>query len=158
MAHCRERTSEANVLGIFISMCSSRGSHFGKIWPYPSVLRSPRRKNNPGGSQPKPSVNRLPKDPPGTQPPLTSHRDKAPHTRGIEISPTYQWAGTSPSHQEANSKSPYQLHPQGDQTSEVRGATTLLSAKRDHTKKPIKVKRQRTITWIKEQEKPQKNS
>ena len=35
------------------------------------------------------SVNRLPKDPPGMQPPLISPRDKAPPTRGIGISSTY---------------------------------------------------------------------
>ena len=76
------------------------------------------------GSQPHPSVNRLPKDTPGTQPPLISHRDKAPPTRGIGISSTYQWAGISPSHQEACSKPPYQHQPQEGQTSEAREATT----------------------------------
>ena len=44
------------------------------------------------GSEPHPSVNRLPKDPPGTQLPLISPRDKVPPTRETEISPTYQWA------------------------------------------------------------------
>ena len=95
---------------------------FGKIWPHPSV-------------------NRLPKDPEGTQPPLISPRDKALPTRGIGISPTYQWAGTSPSHQEAYSKPQYQLQPQGGETPEVREATTLLSAKRSPHQKPIKMKR-----------------
>ena len=72
------------------------------------------------GSQPCPSVNRLPKDPPGTQPPLISPRDKGPPTRGIGISSTYQWAGISPSHQEAYSKCP--LPPRPKPTSATRGA------------------------------------
>ena len=111
------------------------------------------------GSQPHPAVNRLPKDPPppGTQTPLISPRDKAPPTRGIRISSTYQWAGTSPSHQEAYSKPPYQFQPQGGQTSEVREGTILLSAKRTPHQKPIKMKRQRTITQIGEKEKPPEN-
>ena len=101
-------------------------------------------------SQPRPSVNRLPKEPPGTQPPLTSPRDKAPHTRGIAISSTYQWAGISPSHQEAYSKLPYPLQPQGGQTPEGREATTLFSVKRSPHQKLIKMKSQRTITQMRE--------
>ena len=42
-------------------------------------------------------VNMLPKDPSGTQPPLISPRDKAPPTRGIGTSSTYQWAGNKQS-------------------------------------------------------------
>ena len=98
------------------------------------------------GSQPCPSVNRLPKDPSGTQPPLISPRDKATPTRGIRISSTYQWASTSPSHQEAYSKPLYPYQPQGGQTPKVRDATTLLSVQRSPHQKPIKTKRQRTIT------------
>jgi len=44
---------------------------------------------------------------------------------------------------------------------DVREATTLLSAERTPHQKPIKMKRQRTITQIREQQqpkKPQKNS
>ena len=40
---------ETKVLGIIISMCSSRGGHFGKIWPNLSGLRSPGPNNNPSG-------------------------------------------------------------------------------------------------------------
>ena len=109
------------------------------------------------GSQLHPSVNRLPKDPLGTQLPLISSRDKAPPTRGIGVSSTYQWAGISPSHQEAYSKPLYQLQPQGGQTPEVRETTTLLSAKRRPHQKPIKMKRQRTVTQIREQEKTPEN-
>ena len=49
------------------------------------------------GTQPHPSVKRLPKATSGTQPPPISHTEKAPPTRGIGIRPTYQWSGTSPS-------------------------------------------------------------
>ena len=61
------------------------------------------------GSKPCPSVNRLPKDHSDTQLPLISSRDKAPPTRGIEISSTYQWIGISPSHQETYNKPLFQF-------------------------------------------------
>ena len=96
VAHCWRRTLEAKVLGIIISGNSSRGGHFGKIWPHPSMLRSPRPNNKLGGNRQK--------TPPDTQSPLITPRDKALSTRGIRISSTYQWAGTSLSHQEAYSK------------------------------------------------------
>ena len=138
VTHCGGRTLEAKVLGIIISMCSSRGGHFGKICPHPSV-------------------NRLPKEPPGTQPPLISPRDKAPPTRGIGISSTYQWAGTTPSHQEAYSKPPL---PRPIPTSATRGADTrskrgynsIVCKRGDHTKNLYKMKRQRFMTQIREQE------
>ena len=46
---CEGRTLEAKLLGIFISGLFSGGGHFGNIWFYPSVWRSPRANNNPGG-------------------------------------------------------------------------------------------------------------
>ena len=46
---CGRRALEAKLLGIFIILCSSRDRHFGKIWPQPSMLRNPRKNNNPGG-------------------------------------------------------------------------------------------------------------
>ena len=99
VAHCGGKTLEAKVSGIIISVNSSRGGHFGKIWPHPSALRSPRP-NNKGGS---------------TQLPLITP------TREIRISSTYQWTGTSPSHQEACSKPPYQIQPQGSRLRSKRG-------------------------------------
>ena len=54
VARCGGRTLEAKVSGIFISMCSSRGGHVGKVWPHPSALRSPRPNDNPGGIIAKP--------------------------------------------------------------------------------------------------------
>ena len=44
---CRESTLDAKVSGIIISVCSSKGDHFWKIWPHPSGLRSPRPNNKP---------------------------------------------------------------------------------------------------------------
>ena len=100
VAHCGGRAVEAKLLGIFISMCFSGDGHFGKIWPHPSALRNPRPNNNPDGITASPISKQ------DSQAPLISPRDKAPPTRGIGISPTYKWAGTSPSHHKAYSK-PY---------------------------------------------------
>ena len=41
-AHCGGRILEAKVSRIIMSVNSSRGGHFGKIWPRPSMLKSPR--------------------------------------------------------------------------------------------------------------------
>jgi len=140
VAHCGGRTLEAMVSGIISSMC------FGKIWPHPSVLRSPRPSNNPPISKTGCLKS------PGTQLPLNLPGTKPHPPEGISSN---QWP---PSHQEAYTKSQYQLQPQGGQTSEAREAPTLLSAKRRPHQKPIKMKRQRTKTQIREQEKTQKNS
>ena len=147
MACCGRRTLEGEVSGILSSMYSSTGGHFRKILPHPSVPRSPGPNNNPGGISAPPISKRLPKDLP---------RHTATSNLTQRQIPTHQWAGTSPSHQEVYSKPPYQLQPQGGQTSEVREATTLLSAKRRPHQKPTKMKRQRTISQIKEQEKKKK--
>ena len=45
VACCGWRTIEAKVSGIIISR-NSRGGQFGKIWPYPSGLRSPDQTTN----------------------------------------------------------------------------------------------------------------
>ena len=128
----------------------------GKSSPTHQCWEAPGQTTIQVGSQPLPSVNRLPKDAPGTQLPLISLRDKAPPTRGrrIRISPTNRWAGISPSHQEAYSKAPYQPQPQGGQTPEGTEATILFPVKRSLHQKPIKMKRQRTITLMREKGKP----
>ena len=154
---------EAKLLGIFSSCLSLEVTILGKSGPtHQSVLRSPRANNNPGGitappiskqaahRPPAPPISKqAAQRPPGTQLPLIPPRDKAPPTRGIGISSTYQWAGFSPSHQEAYSKLPYPLQPQEGWTSGVQ----LLSAKRRPHQKPMKMKRQRTIPQTREQEK-----
>jgi len=62
VAHCGGGTLEAKVSGRNISVYLSRYGHFGKIWFYPSGLRSPRPNNKLVGTQPHSSANRLPKD------------------------------------------------------------------------------------------------
>ena len=89
-ACCEGRTLQEKLLGIFITRCSSGGCHFGKVWPHLLALRIAGQKIIQLGSQPHPLVNRLLKDPPGTQLPLISPRDKVPPTRGLGISPTHQ--------------------------------------------------------------------
>ena len=49
---------------------------------------------------------------------------------------------------------PYRIHPQGGQTPEVREATTLEPIKSSPHQKPIKIKRQKTITQMREKRKP----
>ena len=51
------------------------------------------------------------------------------------------------------SQAPYQLQPKGGQTPEVKEVTTLPFVKKSPHQKPIKRKRQRTVTQIREKEK-----
>ena len=81
---------EVKVSGIIIAMYSNGGGHFGKIWPHPSGLRSPRQTTNRVGTQPHPSANSPPKVLIGTQLPLITPRHKDPQTKGIRNSSTYQ--------------------------------------------------------------------
>ena len=67
------------------------------------------------------------------QSPLITPRDKAPPTRGTRLSSPYQWAGTSPSHQEACSKPLYQLRPQGGRTPKQGGLPPHSLQKGEHT-------------------------
>ena len=72
-------------------------------WPFWENLAPPISTEKPQAKQQsrwdQRNTIRLPKAPLGRQAPLIS-----PPTRGIGISPTYQWEGTSASHQEAYSK------------------------------------------------------
>ena len=118
VAHYGGRTLETKVSGKINSVCSCRGGHFGKIWPHPSGLKSPRPNNNPGGNT-APSLSNQAVQRSAPHPHLQASnltRAKAPPTRGIRISSTYQWAGTSPSHRGAYSK------PHPIPTSATRGA------------------------------------
>ena len=90
VACCGGRTFEAKVSGIIMSECSFRGCHFEKSGPTHQGWEASNQTIIQVGSQPHPSVNRLPKDPLGTQLPLILPRDKAPSTRGIKISSIYQ--------------------------------------------------------------------
>ena len=143
VAHCWGTALEAKVLGIIITLNSFRGGHFGKIWPTHQIWEAPGQTTNQVGTQPNHQQTGCLKTPPGTQPPLITPRDKVPPPRGVRISSSYQWAGTSPSHQEACSKPPYQLQPQGGQASEGRLKSYSLQ-KKGTQQKAI----QNEKTWI----------
>jgi len=118
----------------------SGGGHF---WPPGKTIQV--------GSQPQPEVNKLPKDTPGTEPPLISSRHKTPPTKGVGISSTYQWAGITYSHQEAYSKPPYQLQPQAVRH-QKRGYNSII-CKKVTTPKAYKNEKTETITPMREKEK-----
>ena len=88
VACCGGRTLEAKILRIFISVCSSRDSHFGKIWPHPSALRSPRPNNNSGGITDSPTHQQTGclKNPPQPASNLTQ-RQSPTHQREKESAP-----------------------------------------------------------------------
>ena len=48
VANCGGRTLETKFSVIIISVKTSRGGHYGKTWPQPSGLRSPRPNKKPG--------------------------------------------------------------------------------------------------------------
>ena len=81
----------------YSSACVSLGvAIFGKSSSTHQCWEAPGQTIIQAGSQPHPSVKKIPKDPPGTQPLLLLPRDKAPLTRRIGISPTYQWQAPVP--------------------------------------------------------------
>ena len=55
------RTLKAKLSEIFRSFPFSGSGHFGKIWPHPSAVRSPRPNNNPGEITAPPISKELPK-------------------------------------------------------------------------------------------------
>ena len=83
---------------------------------------------------------------------LLAHTQRIPTHQGIRISSTYQWAGTSPSQQEAWSKYhlpiPYQLQSQRGQTLRQERLKPYCLQKGDHTKNLYEMKRQRIMTQI----------
>ena len=103
---------------IFISMTSPRGHHFGtETWPHPTACRlqcwdTSGQTSNRAGTQPHPSADRLSEVLLTPQPPINTPLDTVLPTRGTRPSSTHQWAGTSPSDQEACT-SLDQPHPPG---------------------------------------------
>ena len=61
--------------------------------------------------------------------PLIPPRDKAPPTSRIRISSTYQWAGTSPSHQEVCSKPHTNFSQRGTDNRSKRGYNFIVYKK-----------------------------
>ena len=53
------------------------------------------------GTQPQPSVDRVPQATLSSQPPISTPLNMASSTRGTRPSSSHQWAGINPSHQEA---------------------------------------------------------
>ena len=92
---------------ILISVSSPRGHHFDiKAWPYPTAYRlqcwnASCQTTSRVGIQPHPSTDRVPEAILSSQPLLNTILDTALSTRGTTHSPTNQWAGTIPFHQEA---------------------------------------------------------
>ena len=90
-----------------ITVSSPEGHHFGtKTWPHPTACSlqcwdTSGQTTNRVGTQPHPSTNKLPKVVLNPQLPLNTLLDTALSTRGTKPSSTHQWAGTSPTHQEA---------------------------------------------------------
>ena len=100
--HWRQRSQR-----IFISVSSSGGCHFGKIWPHPTACRhefqeASGQATNRVRTQTHPSTDMLPKVFLGTQPLLTSPLNMALPTRVIKPKAIPLWAGISSSHQEAS--------------------------------------------------------
>ena len=109
------------------------------------------------GSQPHPSANKLPKVLPGTQPASNLTQRQNPNLQS-DKNQFHLPVGRHQSHQEAYSKPPYQLQPQGvgGQTSEPKGATTLLSAKRRSHQKSIQNEKAENYDSVKEEKAPEK--
>ena len=139
----------------------SGGGHFGKIWPHLSVIaEKPQGKRQPRWhhSTTPPSTGYL--KPPQAHRCLSSHPETKPRPpEGLESAPPTSGQASAPPIRKPTASPHTNFSHKGGQTPEEREATTLLSAKRTPHQKPIKMKRQRTITQIREKEKtPERSS
>ena len=98
--HWRQSSREYSPAGAFLW----RWPFWKNLAPPISTEKHQAKQQSRWDHSPTPQLTGCLKTPPDTQPPLIPSRDKAPPTKGIRISSTYQWAGISPSHQEAYSK------------------------------------------------------
>ena len=116
--------------GELVGVSSPGGHHFvTRTQPHPTGCRlqcwdTSDQTTNRAGTQPQPPADKLPKVFLNPQPPLNTPWDTALFTRGTRHSSTHQWAGTSPSHQEACTSLQNILTHWG-QTPEAKGTTTL---------------------------------
>ena len=127
-------------------MSSPGGGPFGTIWSHKLGLRSPRPNNKQAGNT-DPLINK--------QVPKVLHitpTDKGPPPRGTRLSSTYQWAGTCPSHQEAGHKLLYFTYKEADTRSKT--GYTPLTYKKEIMQKAYKMRRQRNMNQMKEQDNP----
>ena len=76
---------------------------------------------------------------------------------GLESAPPARGQASAPPIRRPTASPPYRLQPQGGQAPEVREATTLVSVKRSPRQTPIKMKRQRIITQMREKGKMPEN-
>ena len=107
---CGGRSLEAKVSGAVIRVGSPEAAFWKNLAPHLLRAEMPQAKQYLAGNT-APPISK-PKDPRGLKPPLLSPRDKAPPSRGLRLSSTYQWAGARPSHQAACNKPPNRLRPQ----------------------------------------------
>ena len=142
VAHCGGRTLDKEVPGIIISVSSLEAAIMEKSGPIHQGSEAPGQTTNRVGTQLHTSANRLP---------LITPRDKALPTRGIRISSTYQWAGTSPIRNPITSPCINFTH-KGADTRIKRGYNPLACIK-ETTQKLYKVKSKRNMSQMKEQDK-----
>ena len=132
------RTLVAEAKGILIGMSSPRGCHFGtETWPHPIACRlqcgdASGQTTSRGVTQPHPSVDRLLEVVLSSQVPLNIPFDTALPTSGTRPSSTLQWAGTSPSHQEACRKPLHQPHTPGARHQQQEELRSCSPWKGDH--------------------------
>ena len=121
---------EAKLLGIFISVHFSGGGHLVTIWPQPSALRNPKPNNNPGGITAPPINKQMPKNSPRNMAASNLTQKQSPtHQRDRNQLPLPMGRHQSlPSGRLQQALIP-NSGTRGEDT-EVREATTLLSAKR----------------------------
>ena len=145
-------------------MSSPGGHHFGtKTWAYPTAFRfqcwdTSGQTTSWLGMQPHPSTDRMPKVERSSQPPVNTPLDMTLPTRGTRPSSIHQWAGTSPSHQEAcTSLWPDLTH----QKSDIRSKRKYIPAacrKETTNTKFDKMRWPKNMVQTKEQENTEKNN
>ncbi len=146
MTHCGGRTLETGVPEIIICVSSPEAATLEKFGHTHQGWQAPGQTTNRVGTQLHTSANRLP--------PITP-RGKAPPTRGIRTSSTYQGAVTSPCHQEAPVSINF-THKEAD-TRRKRGYNPLAYRKETSRKALQNEVRETWVRW-RNKTKPQKNS
>ena len=121
-----------------------------KNWPHPLGLRSPRPNNKLGRNTAPPISIQAALIPPRHTGGLYSHPKTKPHPpEGQDSAPP-----TSPFNQEAHQKPLYQLHSQGGRhQKQKRLQPYSLQKRRPSHRKLCKMKRQRNMSYMKEQDK-----
>lgn len=90
------------------------------------------------GTQPHPSVDRVPQATLSSQPPISTPLNVALSTRGTGPSSNHQWAGSSPSHQEACTRPRTNLTHQRADTRRKRSYEPPASGKTTNTETKTK--------------------